>query len=278
VFADEGGIVGSVAIRFRSATRAAASPAPDPLAAGPPVGLAGVRLYLDDGTWAVTDAQGRFSFTAVTPRTHALKLDRTTLPPHSFPVSVDHRDQGTPGLRFVDLTRGDLAHAEFLIIADTASAPEVKERMIAAQWRDEGTRVVAQSIERPEQRALPGDARSLPAAAIVTGEHETGAGTPTHAPQGPPGTLAARAHPATPVTDSTARPVPLANLDEDLLPDGSLPDTRGARASTAAATASLPQDAPLEQLLPTLGPEPGFIGLADMDTLASTSGSRSCPA
>ena len=260
-FADEGGIVGTVSIRFRHATRAAVS-AVDALADTPPVGLAGVRLYLDDGTWAVTDAQGRFSFTAITPRTHALKLDRTTLPPKSWPVSVDHRDAGTPGLRFVDLARGDLAHAEFLIIADTASAPEVKDRMIAAGWRDEGQRVVAQSIQRPEQRALPGDARSLPAAAIVTGEHETGEGTPRRTPQAAP---IAPLPPALAASDSTARPIPLANLDEDLLPDGSIADTHAPHVAAAAPVP--PATASLEQLLPTLDAGPGFIGLADMDTL-----------
>jgi len=284
VFADEGGIVGTVNIRFTSHTRTApaAAPAPDPPVLGPPLGLAGVRLYLDDGTWAVTDAQGRFSFTAVTPRTHALKLDRTTLPPRSWPVSVDHRDAGTPGLRFVDLARGDLASAEFMIVADTTTdtttVREVKDRMIAARWRDEGTRVVAQSIQRPEQRALPEDARSLPSAAIVTGEHETGEGTPSRTPQVAPGALAGGvpARSTRPAPDSTARPIPIANLDEDLLPDGSLADARGARTSPAApaapfpAGAPLPPGAPLEQLLPTLGPEPGFIGLADMDTVAST--------
>jgi uncharacterized repeat protein (TIGR01451 family) len=71
VFADEGGILGSV--RVLSAEGALTS------------GLAGVRVFLDDGTWALTDAQGRFSFTGLSARTHALKLDRTTLPPRSAP-------------------------------------------------------------------------------------------------------------------------------------------------------------------------------------------------
>ena len=256
VFADEGGIVGTVSIRFSTPTRVTST---EPGTLGPPTGLAGVRLYLDDGTWAVTDAQGRFSFTAVTPRTHALKLDRTTLPPKAQPVSVDHRDAGTPGLRFVDLARGDLGRADFLIIADTTSLPEVKERMIAARWRDEGARVVAQSIQRPEQRALPGDARSLPSAAIVTGEHEIGAGTPRAAAASPP---AAIAHAAAPDTATVA----MASSEGEALE----PDPYALPAAPTAA-AALPPGAPpsLERVLPTLDHELGFVDLADMDTLTS---------
>ena len=34
------------------------------------IGLSGVRLYLDDGTFAVTDADGQYSFYGISPRTH----------------------------------------------------------------------------------------------------------------------------------------------------------------------------------------------------------------
>ena len=261
LFADVGGIVGSVSLRFSPLIPSAAPP-PEVPADGPTVGLPGVRLYLDDGTWAVSDAQGRFSFTAVTPRTHALKLDRTTLPQGAFPVSVDHRDQGTPGLRFVDLTRGDLARADFLIIADTAAAGEVMDRVLAAGGRDERARVVAYSIQRPEQRALPGDARSLPSAAIITGERETGAGPPRRAPQAPTAPPAGRA-PAAAAPDTGISPVPLADMESNVLPSPAAP---------AVPRPPLPGVAPsssIEQLLSTLDPELGFIGLADMDTLAS---------
>ncbi len=215
IFADEGGIVGVVRLRTAGTSGSAADG----------VGLAGVRLYLDDGTWAVTDGQGRFSFTGITPTTHALKLDRTTLPPRAFPVSVDHRDLGTPGLRFVDLTRGELVHAEFAVEGDTSALEDVLERRTAAARRDEATRALARAIEVPEQRAHTEDLRTLPASAIVTGEHETGEGgargtRPASVPAGIPG----------------------------------------------AASAVIA----LEQLLPTLDPELGFVGIADLDTMPGT--------
>jgi len=43
-------------------------------------GVAGVRIYLEDGTSVRTDPNGRFSFPSVKPGMHALRLDATTLP------------------------------------------------------------------------------------------------------------------------------------------------------------------------------------------------------
>ena len=45
------------------------------------IGIPGVRLYLEDGTFAVTDSEGKYSFYGLRPVTRVLKLDLTTLPP-----------------------------------------------------------------------------------------------------------------------------------------------------------------------------------------------------
>ncbi|WZB72645.1 SdrD B-like domain-containing protein [Achromobacter xylosoxidans] len=44
------------------------------------IGIPGVRLYLEDGTFAITDSEGKYSFYGLRPLTHVLKLDLTTLP------------------------------------------------------------------------------------------------------------------------------------------------------------------------------------------------------
>ena len=49
------------------------------------VGLAGVRLVLDDGESVVTDTYGRYSFPCVRPGMHALRLDEQSLPVGSIP-------------------------------------------------------------------------------------------------------------------------------------------------------------------------------------------------
>src|SRR5205814_9983155 len=58
--------------------------------------------------------------------------------------------------------------------------------------------------------------------------------------------------------------VPLADLDANVLP------TVATQPAPAAASRASAPPGSLEQLLPTLDPEPGFIGLSDMDTLTST--------
>src|SRR5258708_19672278 len=45
------------------------------------LGVPGVRVYLDDGTFAITDDEGKYSIYGVPGRTHILKLDTYTLPP-----------------------------------------------------------------------------------------------------------------------------------------------------------------------------------------------------
>jgi fimbrial isopeptide formation D2 family protein/uncharacterized repeat protein (TIGR01451 family) len=44
-------------------------------------GVPGVRVYLEDGTSVVTDANGRFTFPSIRPGEHVLRLDETTVPP-----------------------------------------------------------------------------------------------------------------------------------------------------------------------------------------------------
>ncbi|MFI5371393.1 MAG: hypothetical protein ACHQ52_07515, partial [Candidatus Eisenbacteria bacterium] len=98
-------------------------------------GVPGVRVALDDGTWVITDGDGRFSFYGLTPRTHALALDRTTLPAGATPVAVTHRERGTPGLRFVDLRNGELVRADFALHGDAAAESAAAARVTAFATR-----------------------------------------------------------------------------------------------------------------------------------------------
>jgi uncharacterized repeat protein (TIGR01451 family) len=51
------------------------------------VGIAGVRIYLEDGESVVTDSTGRYDFPGVRPGMHVLKLDKSTLPPTAKPYA-----------------------------------------------------------------------------------------------------------------------------------------------------------------------------------------------
>lgn len=82
--------------------------------AGEP-GVPGVRIYLEDGTYVVTDEEGKYSFYGLTPRTHVAKLDSTTLPAGATLSLLGNRNARDAGSQFVDLTQGELRKADFAI-------------------------------------------------------------------------------------------------------------------------------------------------------------------
>ena len=134
--------------------------------------LPGVRLWLDDGTFVVTDADGRYSLDGIAPRVRALKLDPTTLPAGARPVALDPRDAGAPGLRFVDLVLGDLVRVDFAVTGDTALVAAARARTVAlaASGRGEIARVVERGSEGLAPVRPTPDPRSLPSSEITTGE------------------------------------------------------------------------------------------------------------
>lgn len=195
-------------------------------------GLPGVRLYLDDGSFAVTDEHGRWSMAGLSPRTHALKLDGTTLPPTAHAEATHRHERETPGLRFVTLTRGDLARADFAVTGDTTASRQVRERQLAASTaaaNSEAARVVQRGLVALAPQAPAGDTRALPASRIVTGE-------------------------AAPSLERTASG------------DVASPATGSVEAMPAATSPALA----LEQLLPALEPTLGFVGIGERDTVGIT--------
>lgn len=86
-------------------------------------GLAGVRIYLEDGTYVVTDKQGMYHFEGLEPGTHVVQLDLETVPKDYQLVACEENDRfaGTPHSQFVDLQGGTLWRADFY----TAPKPPV---------------------------------------------------------------------------------------------------------------------------------------------------------
>ena len=56
------------------------------------VGIANVRIFLEDGESVLTDPAGRYSFPAVKPGMHVLRLDKTSLPADAHPYPVTSYD------------------------------------------------------------------------------------------------------------------------------------------------------------------------------------------
>ncbi|MBE0598631.1 MAG: OmpA family protein, partial [Desulfuromonadales bacterium] len=83
----------------------------------PVAGLPGARLYLEDGTFVVTDEQGMYHFEGVRPGTHVVQLDLDSLPPQFEAVLCDanSRFAGRAYSQFVDLQGGTLWQADFRV-------------------------------------------------------------------------------------------------------------------------------------------------------------------
>ncbi|SJN36840.1 SdrD B-like domain-containing protein [Psychrobacter sp. JB385] len=88
------------------------------------LGVAGVRIYMENGNFIVTDPEGKYNFYGVSAKTHVLKVDRTTLPKETELVTQSNRNAGDAGSRFVDLKYGELHRADFAIVGGMADSTE----------------------------------------------------------------------------------------------------------------------------------------------------------
>ena len=193
------------------------------------LGIPGVRVYLEDGTSAISDGEGKYSFYGVTPRTHVLKLDMTTMPAGAELVNLSSRNAGDAGSTFVDLKNGELFKANFAEGSCTATVTEeVKARRARPEpLTAETTRTLAQRMEADPQPRPPGDVKAQPASG-------TAGATVTPVPG------------FTPVAPRQAAPITLG--------------------PTSGPVAKVPS-VELEKLLPAMDNTFGFVDLKDRDTL-----------
>ena len=87
--------------------------------------LAGVRLYMEDGTYVITDINGQYSLYGLQPGVHVLKIDQHTVPAGLQFQVLEVAQAGDPDSRFVDLIPGDFYRADFV-----AACPQVETRTV----------------------------------------------------------------------------------------------------------------------------------------------------
>lgn len=248
------------------------------------VGVPGVRLWLEDGTFAVTDANGKWSLYGLRPQTHVVRLDETTLPKGARVELLDHRNAGNPMSRFADLKNGEFHKADFPISgcdnADLLS--EVVSRQTAAQKLLD-VQMEADARLRLDPKgavAASADPRALPA----TGSVGAGAGLQPLLQQPMGGALIQLPSAPAKQGPSFVGGSAVGGIG------GTLSMAQGAHAAPAAAShgtanapeqdlgvdpfsLALPVHAPdnveLEKLLPELDNSAGFIGLKNGDTVPS---------
>ena len=78
-------------------------------------GIAGVRVMLQDGTYSVTDQDGRYHFEGVVPGLHVVQIDPSTFPLDQKPIDCarNTRSAGNAISRFVEGRGGSLKRADF---------------------------------------------------------------------------------------------------------------------------------------------------------------------
>ncbi len=226
------------------------------------LGIPGVRLYLEDGTNVVTDAEGKYSFYGVSPRTHVLKIDRTSLPDSINVVDLlplSNRNLGKGDSRFLDLKNGEIHKANFAVACCTPAATNEIEvrRTMASRLNAEIDGRLQQTLNAdPIQRNLT-DVKALPASGVV-GQNLAPSNVTTAG-------LSAGSQLNSTVQSSNASQGAANRFST--LANTTSPQQSDATVSQAANSAQTPVVA-LEELLPSEDNTLGFVGLKNGDVLA----------
>ncbi|MDH5389151.1 MAG: OmpA family protein [Gammaproteobacteria bacterium] len=80
-------------------------------------GFANARIYMEDGSYVVTDKEGLYHFEGVTPGVHVVQLDVDTIPDNMEIVACEEntRFAGTAYSQFVDVKGGTMWRANFYV-------------------------------------------------------------------------------------------------------------------------------------------------------------------
>lgn len=176
VFADDGFVLGKVFVDCDN------NRVQDP----EELGIPGVRLYLEDGTYAISDAEGKYSFSGLPAQTHVLRLDRESLPQSAELTTLSNRNGGDPASRFIDLKRGELHRADFAEgSCNQELVNEVKERRIAGSLFETELEQRLLAHTRTANVSQTFDPRSRPAAGILEADGRINEYQPTQKIQKP---------------------------------------------------------------------------------------------
>ena len=128
-------------------------------------GVPGVKLVMETGAYAITDAEGKFSICPVTPKTHVLRADKKTLPAPECAVLVPSSNQnaGDGSSIFLDVKNGELHRADFILSGCT---PKLIEEIKARSAKS----AAASIPELPQQVGLePIPLRAAPVGGALRG-------------------------------------------------------------------------------------------------------------
>ena len=144
----------------------------------PRPGIPGVRVMLEDGSFAVTDADGRYHFEGVVPGSHVVAVSRMTLPEGAKLIDCHRstRNAGSTSSRFVIGQGGTLQVADFHAIVPQSALTQAGDATQAGA-DDAAARAISElgeasglSGERASSRAINTSASAAAIAATTTPE------------------------------------------------------------------------------------------------------------
>ncbi len=137
------------------------------------MGVPGVRIYMENGNYVITDRNGLYNLYGITARTHVLKVDPITLPYGARLSVLSTKNAGDGATRFVELTNGELHKANFAIEADAGGREEVLRRRLKFEGASNELEVGLQRQLRADGRPLDiGDVKARPNTGMI-GQNQT---------------------------------------------------------------------------------------------------------
>lgn len=142
-------------------------------------GVAGVRMVLEDGTFAITDGEGKYSFYGISNRTHVVKADRTTLLRGGRLAPISQRHLGDGGSRIVDLKSGEMHRADFAFAGCEAGLREQAQQRSDELARRADALSSLASAQLATERVALADVKALPASGRVQVQQNAGTVSPS---------------------------------------------------------------------------------------------------
>ena len=128
---------------------------------GAAAGVEGVRVYMEDGRYSVTDANGYYHFEDVAAGAHVVQIDTDTVPEVLEPRScgAESRHAGRAYSQFVDVRGGALWRADFFLA--TRKPPEGVVKLTLARQADGAVDSIGLSARIEVERVAVGKMKLL---------------------------------------------------------------------------------------------------------------------
>ncbi len=139
------------------------------------MGMPGVRIYLDDGSFVITDGQGKYSLYGVAPGTHVLRMDTETLPDDAAPTNAGFTAAGDGKSSFVEVRQGEMRKVNFALDGRSQKVKDeaVLRRKALEKSNNETITALGTTLPVKSEPVDISENRALSASGYVTGNNQT---------------------------------------------------------------------------------------------------------